>query len=75
VFVNRVLRRIFGPRVKVTGSWKKLRNESGRVKGRDHSEDLLLDGRIIITLILRKYGGRVWTEFMWLRIGTSGGFW
>jgi hypothetical protein len=24
--------------------------------------------------ILRKYGGRVWTGFIWLRIGTGGRF-
>jgi len=37
-------------------------------KGRDHLEDLVVDGKII----LLKYGGRVWTGFIWVRIGTSG---
>jgi len=46
--------------------WKK-------VKGRVHLEDLGVDGRIILEWILGKFGGRVWTEFIWLWIGTSGG--
>jgi hypothetical protein len=40
-------------------------------KGRDHSEDLGVDGRIILEWILGKGGGKEWTGFMWLRIGTS----
>jgi hypothetical protein len=42
----------------------------GSLKGRDHSENLGIDGRIILKQILSKYGGRVWTGFSWLRIGT-----
>jgi hypothetical protein len=42
------------------------------LKGRDHSEDLGVNGRIIFECILGKQGGKVWTEFIWLRIGTSG---
>jgi hypothetical protein len=34
-------------------------------KGRDRSEDLGLDERIILKLILRKQGGRVWTGYHW----------
>jgi hypothetical protein len=45
---------------------------SGNLKGRDHSEDLGVDERIILEWILGKYGGRVWTECIWLRIETSG---
>jgi hypothetical protein len=41
-------------------------------KGRNHLEDLGVDGKIILELILGKYGGRVWTGFILLRIGTSG---
>jgi hypothetical protein len=43
-------------------------------KGRDHSEDLSVNGEAILDWILEKYGGILWTGFMWLRIGTSGGF-
>jgi hypothetical protein len=43
------------------------------LKGRDHSEDLGVDGRIALTLILGKLGVKVWTRFIWLRIWTSGG--
>jgi hypothetical protein len=37
------------------------------LNGRDHSENLGADGRIILKLILRKEGGRVWTALIWLR--------
>jgi hypothetical protein len=43
------------------------------LKGRDHLEDLGIDGRIIVERILWKFGGKVWTGFIWLRLGTSGG--
>jgi len=42
------------------------------LKGRDHSEDLDIDGRIILERILGKYGGDVWTGFIWFRIRTNG---
>jgi hypothetical protein len=45
----------------------------GNLKGRDNSEDLGVDGMIILELILGKQGGKVWTEFVWIRIGTNGG--
>jgi hypothetical protein len=32
-----------------------------------------LDGRIILKIILKKYDVMVWTGFIWLRVGTSGG--
>jgi len=38
------------------------------LKGRDHSEDLGVDGRVILEWISEKYGGKVWTGFMWFRI-------
>jgi hypothetical protein len=41
----------------------------GRVKRAEHSEDLEVDGRII----LMKYYGKVWTGFIWLWIRTGGG--
>jgi hypothetical protein len=42
--------------------------------GRNHTEDLGVDGRIILKLILGKHFWRVWIGFIWLRIGTGGGF-
>jgi hypothetical protein len=45
----------------------------GNLKGRNHSEDLGVDGRIILELTLGKYGGKTWIIFIWLKIGTRGG--
>jgi hypothetical protein len=42
------------------------------LKRTDHEEDAVLDGMIILEWILRKFSGKLWTEFMWLRIGTNG---
>jgi len=44
-----------------------------KLKERDHSEDLGVDGMIILELILGKYGAKVWTGCSSLRIGISGG--
>jgi hypothetical protein len=41
----------------------------------DLSEDLGVDGKLILELILEKDGGEVRTGCIWLRIGASGGFW
>jgi hypothetical protein len=35
--------------------------------GRDHLEDLSVDGRIILQWILWKLGEKVWIQFIWLR--------
>jgi hypothetical protein len=43
------------------------------LRERDHSEDLIVDGRIILELILEKYDGGLRTGCIWLRIGTIGG--
>jgi hypothetical protein len=43
------------------------------LKGSGHLEDLSLGGKIILELILGKRGRKVWTGFIWLKIGTSGG--
>jgi hypothetical protein len=45
-----------------TGFW--WRN----LKNRDHLEDLGIDGMKILTQILVKYDGIVWTGLIWLRI-------
>jgi hypothetical protein len=41
-------------------------------EGKNYLEDLVVDGRIILKLIL-KWAGRSWTGLIWLRIGTDGG--
>jgi hypothetical protein len=46
---------------------------SENLKGRDHSEDLGVDGKIILGRILDKYGWKVQTGCFWVMIGTSGG--
>jgi hypothetical protein len=38
------------------------------LKGRDHSQDLGVDGTIILERILKKLVGRMWTWLIWLRI-------
>jgi hypothetical protein len=43
------------------------------LKGRDNSENLGEDGKIILKWILGKQGGKVWTGCIWLRTRTSGG--
>jgi hypothetical protein len=43
------------------------------VKGRDHSENLVKDGRIILEWFLGKLSRKLGTGFIWLRLRTSGG--
>jgi hypothetical protein len=45
------------------------------LKERYYLEDLDVEGRIILKLISRKQGGRLWIGVMWLRTGSSGGIW
>jgi len=40
--------------------------------GRDHSEDLSVDGKIEFEWILGKWGGKLWTGWICLRIRTRG---
>jgi hypothetical protein len=42
------------------------------LKGRDHLEDLGVDGKIL-EWILGKWGGKMWTGCIWLRTGNNGG--
>jgi hypothetical protein len=42
------------------------------LKGRNHLEDLGIDGKIILEWMLGKWG-KAWIECIWLRIGTGGG--
>jgi len=39
----------------------------------NYSEDLSVHGRIILDWILGQQGVKMWTGWIWLRIGTSGG--
>jgi len=43
--------------------------------GRDHLEDLSVDGRIILRCMCKKWdgGGWAWIGLIWLRIGTGSG--
>jgi hypothetical protein len=43
------------------------------LKRKDHVEDLGFTSDHNIEWMLGKYGGKVWTGCIWLRIGTSGG--
>jgi len=43
------------------------------MKGRDCSEHLGIDGKIILGWISGKHSEKVWTGCIWLRTGTNGG--
>jgi hypothetical protein len=43
------------------------------LRERHHYEDLSVDGRIILKVILKKFVRRAWTELIWLRTGTGEG--
>jgi hypothetical protein len=45
----------------------------GNLKGRGHLGDLDVDRRILLKQILKKWGVKLWAEFIWLRIVISGG--
>jgi hypothetical protein len=45
---------------------------SENLKGREHSENLDIDGRVISEWILGKQSGKLQIKFVWLRIGISG---
>jgi hypothetical protein len=45
----------------------------GKPEGKNHLEDLGIDGKIILEWVLMIYGGVVWNGCIWLRIGSSGG--
>jgi hypothetical protein len=43
------------------------------LNGRDHLEELGVDGKIMLEFILWKWGERVWIGFIYLGIWISGG--
>jgi len=50
----------------------------GNMKGLDQVKDLGVDEKLLLKCVLKKEvgrGGGKWTGFIWLRMGTSGGFW
>jgi hypothetical protein len=49
-----------------------MKLESENLEGRDHWEDLIIDGKIILDWMLGRQGGKVWTGFIWLRVEASG---
>jgi hypothetical protein len=44
---------------------------SGNLKGRHYSVDVGADEEIILEWILGKQSRKMWTGFIWLRIGTT----
>jgi len=46
---------------------------SENLKGRDHSEDVGLDGKIILEWMLEKWDRKLWTGCIWHEIETNGG--
>jgi hypothetical protein len=45
----------------------------GNLRERNHLEDLVVDGGIILKCIFKKWNGGVWTGLIWLKIGTGDG--
>jgi hypothetical protein len=45
----------------------------GNMRERDNWGDPVVDGRIILGWIFRKWGAGVWTGLGWFRIETGGG--
>jgi hypothetical protein len=52
---------------------KCIQNCGRKPEGRDHSEVLRVVGKLILKWTLEELGENVWTECIWLRIGTSDG--
>jgi hypothetical protein len=46
---------------------------AGKPKGKNHLEDLDIDKRILLLLILKKQDGRLRTGIIWLKTGKNGG--
>ena len=50
-----------------TGAWR------GDLKERNCSEDLVVNGRIMLKQVFIKCNGELWTGFIWLRLRTVAG--
>jgi hypothetical protein len=50
---------------------KWIKNLVRKSEGKDSFENLCIDGRIILRWILNKYCMKVWTGYIWLRIGSK----
>jgi len=48
---------------------------SKNLYGRNKSEELGVNGRVILQRILGEMSGKVWTGFIWLRLLTSDWLW
>jgi hypothetical protein len=46
----------------------------GNLRERDHFEDPVVDGILILRWIIKKWDGGALTGLIWLRIGTGGGY-
>jgi len=51
----------------------KIFSENLKRRNHDPSEDLWVDGKMILECILEKQDGKLGTVFNWFKIGTSGG--
>jgi hypothetical protein len=45
----------------------------GKPEGKRPVGRLCINGKIVLEWILQNSGGKMWTGFIWLRIGISGG--
>jgi hypothetical protein len=43
------------------------------MKEREHLEVLSINGRAILKFFFNKYGGMMWSAFVWFWLGTSDG--
>jgi len=41
-----------------------IHQHTTNLKGRDHSQDVGVDGSIVLEFILGKYGGKVWNGYI-----------